>query len=636
MERMFKKYPLGDLELVNRFVFPPIKLAYGKPDGTVTDRQLLFYQQVAKEGPGLLILEPVSVTPDGREHPKQLCVHHPGSGRELKKIVDVIHGQGRLVCLHLNHAGGAANPKATKSSPRAPSPFTCPSSGQTSEALTDQEIDDILEGYRSAAAKAVEAGFDAIEIQAGHGYLVSQFLNPKINRREDPYGKDRLLFARRVLSMVKEGAPDLLLILRLSGDEMAPGSGLSWNETVTLLELAEKEGIGAVHVGMGNACFSPPWYFHHASLPEGPQWDALAGIRKHTDLPLIVAGRMGRAEKVQRVLDDELAELVALGRPLVADPDLLEKWEEGFQEKIIHCGYCLQGCLHRVKSGEGLGCNVNPEIGRPELGRTDHPLKVLVAGGGPAGMSAARFLAQKGHHVTLAEEKDRLGGGFDLAWKAPGKEEMKATLDSLRRTLAPSGVTLLLGRSVDPGLVEQLSPDLLVWAVGAVQNLPEIPGLDNQYTLTSLEYFSGQREVKGKRILIIGAGRVGLEIAENLGRQSLDVTATKRTDPIGSNMEMVSRNLILKRLSEMKNVRLMPHTTVKAFTDTQVVIEQDGENKALKPFDTVILASGLISAPGPGEEIRRKVPRVEVIGDAAEVLDIYSATLAGYQLAGKY
>ena len=259
MERMFERFTLGNLELANRFIFPPVKLAYGNPDGTVTERQLTFYKQVAQKGPGLLILEPVSVTPEGKEHPKQLCVHLPESETELKKIVDVIHGQGRLACLHLNHAGAAANPKATKTRPMAPSTMTCPASGQESQTLTEQEVTVILKGYRSAAEKAVRAGFDAIEIQAGHGYLVSQFLNSKINKRTDPYGGERLLFAREVLARVKEGAPNLPRILRVSGNEMSPEFGIAREDLLPVLKLAEDEGTSAVHVGMGNACFSPPW-----------------------------------------------------------------------------------------------------------------------------------------------------------------------------------------------------------------------------------------------------------------------------------------------------------------------------------------------------------------------------------------
>jgi len=311
MKRMFDTFGLGNLELANRFVFPPIKLGYGNPDGTVTDRQLNFYRQIAESGPGLLIIEPVSVTADGREHPKQPSVHLAESTTELKKIVDVIHGEGRLACLHLNHAGAAALPKIIGGPPKAPSVMTCVAREETvSQALSEEEIKTIVFAYRDAAKKGLEAGFDLMEIQAGHGYLISQFLNGKINKRDDLYGEDRLLFAREVLAAVRVGAPAIPLIVRISGNEMSPDFGISQEDLIPLLKLVEEVGISAIHVGMGNACFSPPWYFHHGSLPDKPQMDALTWVREHTTLPLIVAGRMGRKENKTLGFKGQLEKIV--------------------------------------------------------------------------------------------------------------------------------------------------------------------------------------------------------------------------------------------------------------------------------------------------------------------------------------
>ena len=636
MNRMFSGFTLGNLKLINRFVFPPIKTAYGNSQGVVTERQLTFYKQIASNGPGIIILEPASVTPEGRKHPKQLCIHLKESASELKKIVDVIHTENRLACLHLNHAGAAAKPKATGTKPKAPSVITCPAFGETSEPLTEEEIETIIAGYKSAAEKAKETSFDMIEIQAGHGYLISQFLNKKINKRTDKYGENRLLFAREALAAVKKGAPEMPLILRISGSEMSPEYGIDLEDLKPLLSLAEKERISAIHVGMGSSCFSPPWYFHHASLPEKPQLDALSWVRKHTWLPIIAAGRMGRKEKIAKVLDQGLADMVALGRPLIADPDLIDKWQKDQNEEINYCGYCLQGCLHRLKNGEALGCNLNPEIGLPELKQSAKPLKVLVAGGGPGGMSAALYLTRRGHKVTLAEKSDKLGGQFNLAWKAPGKQSMQEGLDNLEYVVKANIESVILGRAVDSKLIDEIHPDLLVWATGAVQNVPEIKGLSSQYSMTSLEYFKGDKPVKGPRVLVIGAGRTGVEIAEKLGTDGHEIVATKRTDPIGSMMEMITKKLALMRIEKLSNVTLMPHTTVKEFKTDSVAVEQDGEQLALEPFQTVILSSGMLSALSPDESIRKSVANIEVIGDADNVRDIFSAIHAGYELAVKY
>jgi 2,4-dienoyl-CoA reductase-like NADH-dependent reductase (Old Yellow Enzyme family)/thioredoxin reductase len=636
MERMFNRFSLGHMELVNRFVFPPIKLGYGNPDGTVTDRQLNFYQQIAKDGPGLVIAEPVSVTANGREHPRQLCVHLPESAEILSKIVDAVHGEDRRACLHLNHAGAAANPKVIGARPKAPSTILCPTTGQESESLTENEIEEILAAYRSAAQKAQEAGFDIIEIQGGHGYLISQFLNGKLNKREDRFGEDRSLFAREVIARVKEGAPDMPLILRISGNEMSPEFGIAQEDVLPLLKFAEESKMTSTHVGMGSSCFSPPWYFHHGSLPDKPQMDALSWVREHTTLPLIVAGRMGRKDKISEVLDNGLTDLVALGRPLIADPDLIEKWRRDSDEEIMYCGYCLQGCLHRLKNGEPLGCNLNPEIGLPPIEKIEKALKVLIAGGGPAGMSAALYMTRRGHEVVLAEKTDRLGGQFGIAWKAPGKDKMKQGLDTIERSVKASSASIFMSRAVDEALVKEIQPDLLVWAVGAVQNIPNIKGLGDQYLMTSIEYFQGEKEVKGPRVLVIGAGRAGLEIAEKLGADRYEVIATKRTDPIGSMMEMITKNLSLMRIAQMDSVTLMPHTTVKEFRPGGVDVEKDGERISLEPFQTVILASGMVSREGPGEELANAVPEMEIIGDAMDVQDVFSAVHAGYSLALRY
>jgi thioredoxin reductase len=514
--------------------------------------------------------------------------------------------------------------------------MTCPSTGQEASALTEQEIEAILAGYRSAAAKAARSNFDAIEIQAGHGYLVSQFLNRKINKRQDAYGQDPMLFAQKVLSAVRKGAPGVSLIVRISGNEMSPEFGISREDLLPLLKLAENHGAVALHVGMGNVCFSPAWYFHHGSLPLKPQVDALSWLRQTTSLPLIAAGRMGRKDRAQEIIGNGLSDFIALGRPLIADPQLIEKWRRKEDDQIRYCGYCLQGCLHRLKSGIPLGCNLNPAVGLPVLEPTENPLKVLIAGGGPAGMSAAFYMGQRNHQVTLAEKQDHVGGQFCLAWQVPGKSPMKAALDSFERSLHANVPNILTGVTVNAALVRQMKPDLLVWAVGSIQNIPIIPGFENQYRLTSIEYLTGEKKINGPRLLVIGAGKTGLEIAERLGQEGYDVVATKRTDPLGAAMDMITKTLILKRIREMKNVTLLARTTIKSFGKTHVDIEQDGIPKALEPFQTVVLASGMLPAEGPAEEIRSAVSKVEVIGDAINAGDIFSATQAGYQLALRY
>jgi 2,4-dienoyl-CoA reductase-like NADH-dependent reductase (Old Yellow Enzyme family) len=207
---------LGYLELRNRMIMAPVKTAYGTPEGAVTDRHLRYYANMAGGGAAMIVLEPVSVTASGREHPKQLTVHRDHSVAGLRRIVDVIHERGSRACLHLNHAGRAANPKATGMPPVAPSSISCPTTGQTPRELSLAEIDEILDGYRTALARSREAGFDAVEIQCGHGYLVSQFLSPRTNLRRDAYGEDRALFLRRLFEIVAAERDGLAVLVRIS------------------------------------------------------------------------------------------------------------------------------------------------------------------------------------------------------------------------------------------------------------------------------------------------------------------------------------------------------------------------------------------------------------------------------------
>jgi NADPH-dependent 2,4-dienoyl-CoA reductase/sulfur reductase-like enzyme len=213
---------------------------------------------------------------------------------------------------------------------------------------------------------------------------------------------------------------------------------------------------------------------------------------------------------------------------------------------------------------------------------------------------------------------------------------MRDGLKGLEQRVGKSRVSVVLNREAGAHLVKEMRPDLLVWATGALQNTLGIPGIEDQYAMTAVEFFTGEKAVRGPRVLVIGAGRTGLEIAEKLGKDGYEVVATKRTDPIGSMMEMITRNMVLSRIDQMPKVSLMPHTTVKAFFQNTVDIELDGARMSLEPFQTILLASGMVSAPGPDEEMKRAVSRVEIIGDAKDVADIYSAVHAGYQLACRY
>jgi 2,4-dienoyl-CoA reductase-like NADH-dependent reductase (Old Yellow Enzyme family)/NADPH-dependent 2,4-dienoyl-CoA reductase/sulfur reductase-like enzyme len=635
MERFFQPFRLGKLTLRNRFIMAPIKTAYGTPEGKVTRRHLNFYNKVSQGGVSLIVLEPVSVLKNGKEHPKQLCIDNEECASGLGKIVELLHKNSTYACLNLNHAGRAANPKATGENPKAPSPVPCPSTSQTPQELASEEIEEIIEAFGIATRRAVKLGFDALEIQCGHGYLISQFLREDTNKRGDQFGKYPLLFAKKVFEEVFKHAQDIPVIMRISGSEFVEG-GLTPQKNEKLISLAEEFGAAAIHVGLGNACDSPPWYFNHMALPEEPQYKVLKEIKSMTNLPLIVVGRMASREKLQRIADENIGDMVAFGRPLIADPQLVNKLASGAYDAIVQCGYCLQGCLFNVRTGLGLGCIANPGIDKEKPSPATGKMKCVVVGAGPAGIMAAITLAQRGRQVKLYGKEKEPGGQFRLAPLSPLKKSMTRPLNSLIKQLERSHVKVIYGKEATFDLLKSEAPDLVVVATGSNPNIPDIKGLKTQYWITGIDFFSGQKPAKGERVLIIGAGMVGVEAAEMLSREGKAVVATKRTDTIANDMEPITRNMMLKDLNSRNNVKLMPNTTVKRFTDQGVEVVSQGEKLLLEPFDTVILTAGMKPDDGLYQKIKGAFKHIELIGDAREPQSIFAATQAGYEVGTKY
>lgn len=622
-------FELGQLKLKNRFIMAPVKSAYGNPKGEVTPRHLTYYDNLSKGGMAMIILEPVAVSQSGKEHPKQLTVHLPESQNNLEKIVATLHKNDTLACLNINHAGRAANPKATGMPTEAPSAVTCPATGLTPEILQIAEIKGILSGYRKAIQTAIAAGFDAIEIQAGHGYLIQQFLSPRTNLREDKYGQDRSLFLKEVFDIVREERQNLTVLVRISGSDFVE-HGFGPQENGLILKLAQQYGFDAIHCGFGNACDTPPWYYSHMALPEQKQQQVVQAIRKQTTLPLIVAGRMGDIDKLETYEKENLADCIALGRPLIADPNFVNKVLQQQTDEITYCGYCLQGCLANVKNGSGIGCIVNPRIDKQPL-QAKTAKTVAVIGGGPAGMAAATQLSMMGHKVTLYEKNGNLGGQFEMAYKAPHKDSMLRPLSSLIKETKKQHVDTKLETTVNASSIGDF--DHFIVATGSRQRIPEIKGLADQYSMTSLEFFNQSKPVQGKRVLIIGAGMIGIEAAEILADDGYDVVITKRTDTIANDMEMITKKLMLKRLEQKKNLLISANTTLMEFTADRVLYQRDKEAGEWPPFDTVIIASGMESENDLYQQLQAAGKSVQIVGDAEDPADIYAATQKGYMAA---
>ncbi|NIP42477.1 MAG: FAD-dependent oxidoreductase [candidate division Zixibacteria bacterium] len=629
----FSTLKIGSVEIPNRLIMAPLKTGLGSPSGEANQKHLAFYEPRAEGGTGAITLEPLYVDLRGREHPLQMGITADSYIPGLKAITDAIHLKGAAAIAHLNHAGRAANPKASGSPPEAPSAVLCPASENVPEEMSVERISVVVSQFGEAARRAREAGFDIIELQFGLGYLIAQFLSPHTNLRKDEYGTrgdGRYRFAEEVLASVREKTDgDFPIMVRISATEIIE-DGLNIHDAIELAHFLEERGVSALHVVSGSACDSGPWYFQHMRLPLGKNLKWAGEIKEKVSLPVIVAGRMGMPDLIRQALDEEMVDAVALGRPLLAQPDFAIKMKEGRDDEIIQCGACLQGCLARLKSGHQIGCLINPEAGREyeSFAKPDRSKKVVIVGGGPAGMQAALTASSRGHQVVLFDRK-RLGGQIHLAYMPPGKEMMEKPLTGLINKVKRSPIELRIPRKATPDLIAEENPDVVVLASGAKPVLPAIPGLEN---VLFAEDVLNAKSDPGKRVLILGGGMVGVELAEYLASKKHEVTIVEILDEVAGDMEPLTRKLTLKMLSAM-GVKIFTRTNVSWFEEKKAyAVEKEGD-VYLGEFDSVIAAMGMRPSIELEPELSDRGFDVRVIGDAKKPGQIFDAVRDGYDTA---
>jgi len=627
---IFKPLKIGTAEIPNRLIMAPIKTGYGTLNSEVTYLHEAYYRRRVDGEVGAIIVEPLYIDPAGKEHPRQLGISDYRQVKGLRQLVDAIHEGGALAIAHLNHAGRAANPKASGIQPEAPSEIKCPTTGVIPVALTKERISQLILGYVGSARRASEAGFDIIEIQFGHGYLISQFLSPRTNLRNDEYGgslENRRRFAAEVIVAIREEIGEYPpLIARISASEQVQG-GLDIDDAIDLSHFLKRQGINALHVASGAVCDSPAWYFQHMRLPSGKNLEWASLIKESVDLPVIAAGRLGKPADIRRILHEKIIDAVALGRPLIADPDLPKKMRQNRDQDIIQCGACLQGCLAKVKSGNGLECIINPEVGheseqhrKPEKKKT-----IVIVGGGPGGMQAALTAKQRGHRVILFDKGD-LGGRFNLCHIPPGKKMLRRPLISLTHKIKDSDIELRLFQNAVLEDIISEKPDMVIVATGAIPVDLSIPGLDNP--LTSEDILT-ERKAVGRRILIIGGGMVGLECAEFLASKNHDVTIVELLEDIARDMLPITKKLTVKELNRL-DVKIIKSTKISRFEGKKAFAQNGDLEKPLGEYDSVVIAAGMRSVNDLEPSLREKGIEVKVIGDARQPGQIHNAVRDGF------
>jgi 2,4-dienoyl-CoA reductase-like NADH-dependent reductase (Old Yellow Enzyme family)/thioredoxin reductase len=636
-EMMLQPFRLGSLTLPNRVVMTTVKLGYGTGKGEVTDRHVAFYVRRAQGGVGLIASESMYVQRNGRELPTQLSIHVDELVPGLRRLTEAVHAAGGMMMAHINHAGRAANPKLVSAGELiSASEVLCPANQVIPRALTRGEIPEVVAAFGAAARRVREADFDAIEIPFSHGYLIHQFLSPHTNQREDGYGgtfENRLRLGRQVISVVREQVgSDFPIVVRLNANDYVEG-GLNLEDAVEIARDLEALGVNAVSVTSGTMCDTVPFCLYPSGTPKAHLLPMAARIRETIGLPVIVAGRIRSPAVAREALAAEQTDLIGLGRPFLADPDWVRKIQGGDEEAILLCAACHQGCLAQLRKGEGTHCMFNPLTGREseiKLTKAERPRRVMVIGGGPAGLESAYVAALRGHQVSLYEQEDRLGGQFHLAARAPYKEEFLDVIRYLSLMVERARVDVRLDTRVTPQMVANVHPEVVVVATGGIPLTIPFPGLNETHWLLASDLLEGTGRVETPSAVVIGGGLVGLEVADLLASQNKRITVIEMLPDVGGDMDLLARAMLLGRLQK-QNVTIHTNTKVTRLTrDTAFARQNDGEIQF--PIETVILAVGVRPNRELVDALEQSGLEMYVIGDAVQPRKALEAIWEGFEV----
>jgi len=646
-ERLFAPISIGTMEIKNRIAMAPMATDFANADGTVSQRLIDYLAARAEGGVGLITSEMTTIDEFSPYVPRTVALWDDKFIPGFKKLSDAVHAQGAKIVPQIAHPGPESlSPFFHQRQPVGPSPVMCFVTKHVSRELPHDEIETIIEQFGEAARRAREAGCDGMELHAAHSYmLVGSFLSPLRNKRADEYGGDldgRLRFPIRVIERLRERAgEDFPIILRMSGDYLIEG-GIGIREAQQIAVILQEAGVAAFHVSAGMY----PDYSSRIMPPTGTpaclNADLSRAIREVVEVPVMVVGRINEARAAEDVLVRGDADMVVLGRALLADPAFANKVRAGRLEDIAPCIACGIGCVAARLEGRDMSCVINPWTGREgetALVPAAKPKKVMVIGAGPAGMEAARVAAQRGHRVTLYEKASKTGGLFNLAAVPPHKQELTRVTKYLTTQLLKAGVELRLNTEVTESVVSEEAPDVAIVATGGEPQVPEIPGIDGPRITTYLEVLAGRVAITPGEVLIIGGGTAGCETAEFMFQQGdhpligqTTVTIIEMEGAIAADMSPEGRMVLMDRIRR-KGIGVMVGTKVVEFLEDGVVVERDGQEEAIRGVERIVLCMGNRPVDELAARIRDAVGEVHVIGDARQARRLCEAISEGRETA---
>lgn len=635
---LFSPMKLRGLELKNRIIMPAMGTKFPK-DNEVTEQLIQYHVDRAKGGSGLNMVEVTGV------HQPSVPGIYPSLGEDrfipgMKRLTDAIHEAGGKAGVQLWQGSIAVAAHQGIQVIVASDLELAP--GYVVKGADKALIDELTTCYGKAAHRAVEAGYDCVEVHMAHNYILHSFLSPAINKRTDEYGgtfENRARFPLAVIESIRKNIPDdMPLFMRIDAQDDYLENGMSIEDVIAFCKLAKEAGVDVLDISRGNIISAgikfevPP-----IDLPRAFNIENAARIRRETGMVTMGVGRINDPELADRLLQEDKLDLVGIGRAQLADPEFCNKSKEGRLDDIVRCVGCNQGCYDACESHviPHITCLRNPALGKENeyrISKTKEPKTVLIAGGGMAGMEAADVLYARGHHPVLCEASDRLGGQFLLAGEAPRKLEMKLAAMSKGEQITRRGVDVRLNAPVTPALIEELKPDAVINAIGALPIIPPIPGINLPHVKNSHEILGGKASVEGN-VVVIGGGLVGLETAEYLSDKGCKVTVVEMLEGLGTDLGTTRKVCVMENLY-MEGVTQMPNCKCLEITGDGVVVDNGGEKQTI-PCDYVVAAVGVHSADFSAEKALCKENGIPVytIGDAEKPRRAIDATADAARIA---
>jgi len=633
--KLFEHGFIGRLEIENRIVMAPISTNLASVEGEVTQQLIDHYSRIAKGGVGLIIVENICVHfPEGRHGTTQPRIDSDEFIPGLHRLVQAVQQYGVKVGVELAHPGGVADVRFTKAQPVAPSSMPMKSGTVTPRALTKEEIEELVDMFGKAALRAKKAGFDMVEIQAGHGLLINQFLSPLYNKRKDEFGGSldgRIRFPKMIVEKIKDYAGKSFPISVRLGVEEFEEEGIKIEEGRRIAKKLSDAGVDAIHVTLGGTTMEKR--LEPMPYPQGWRVYLAEEIKKVVDVPVIAVGVIREPWFAEKILQEGKADFIALGRALIADPQWPKKALMGEEKAIRRCFSCNECVRARHFEDLPIRCSSNPTIGIDKkfatIKKTKRKKKVMIVGAGPAGMEAARVAALRGHDVYLFDKENQIGGTLNIAAAVPGKDKLRWIVEYYSHTLPKLGVHIQLREFIDKQKIEAFSPDVVIIATGSELTMPQIPGMKNVSGLSFKEVLKGEAKIEREKVVVLGGGLIGLETALFLASLGNDVTVLKRYETVSENIDPVYAPHLLSILQK-QGVKIISKVTIMEIEQNQVLTKNHSKEPNKVYFDKIVLTREIMPSNKLAKEI--EASKVYLIGDALKPRRIFNAVFEGFMI----